>query len=266
MKLLSFCFSLLLIPTLALCAKETVNLYALIVTDPHTSPLSVMYEQDASTMQRHLQEISSRLGTRLHMQNFAGQETSKKKIARWVNSIPKSKKNIIFLYYVGKGVWENGSKRPSMCLVDRTLPQKEITQKLRTAKPKLVLSFFDCYDKVFTYQHETKLIKERDNFKNKFTHAKSLFLHAKGYIMGSSSSSPDSSYGIFYKDQPIGGFFSAMLFDSLKNGQRSWKWQFSVMNHHLVFLKNFKQNFLLSNRVDKRNSNEPICKSFKTCL
>jgi hypothetical protein len=260
MKLGAFCLSLLLLPAITVSATERVNLYGLIVSEPVSNELVPLYEQDAATMQIHLQKIATHIHACLHMEKLAGKDATLRNVNRWVKELPKNKKSIVFLYYVGKGMWEQGSKRPSMCLGHDTLSQKWITKKIRLHHPKLVLSFFDCYDKVINYQHQTKYIKERDDLKNKFHHVKDLFLHAKGYLIGSSASSPESSYGILYKGQPIGGFFSALLFDSLKNGRRSWKWQFSIMHHHIALLKNFKQSLLISNGVDKISPRDPICK------
>lgn len=259
MRVLQVCLLAIFLSS-GLFAESKVHFYALLLSSSQESALHQPYMNDLQSMKKHVQKISSQIGSVLHIKILQGAEATYCNIEKWLHALPRNSEKITFLYYVGTGIWSQKSSWPGMDLSDGVVLQKYITKKILRRHPRLVLSFFDCYDKLHAYSHKMNMIEKRDHWKNKFKHVKRLFLKTKGVVMGASALSNDLSYGVLYQGKPVGGIFSSLLFDTFKNGNRSWRWQFGVMNRRMALLREPKQKFLFFSSNKASRYNEIICK------
>ena len=147
-----------------LVAKITgSHLRALIISDKAPRSMKNSYLHDAYRMKQMLQAIARYTKCPLQLQMCAGKKSSFRTLKKWLRSLPLSSKDIVFVYYAGKGCPQVGNNLwPSIKFPDRhgcfgrTYTEGEIASQISAKHPRLTLVFFDCYDQLIKIRRPSR--------------------------------------------------------------------------------------------------------------
>jgi hypothetical protein len=215
-----------------LVAKITgSHLRALIISDKAPRSMKNSYLHDAYRMKQMLQAIARYTKCPLQLQMCAGKKSSFRTLKKWLRSLPLSSKDIVFVYYAGKGCPQVGNNLwPSIKFPDRhgcfgrTYTEGEIASQISAKHPRLTLVFFDCYDQLIKIRRPSRSFSNRPRRSACPPATMGLFLESQGSVVACSALQGQPSFGIG-TNMTSGGLFSAKLihiFQNFRFGLTDW--------------------------------------------
>ncbi len=204
-----------------LYAEKPTHLKALVVFDGSRSRLQKYYSLDSKKMETNLLGIASQTGLLPEIQVAKIGDLTMSTVKTWIKAI--SPHDVAVFYYVGQESKPRNGKWPLLSfqgLSRRTcISQGYLTKLIQQKNPHLALILLDCYSKVirgptksFKFAHTVPLQRISTD-----PDLLGLFLESSGVISACSARPGKPSFGI-YRDRPIGGLFTSMVQNSLRDG------------------------------------------------
>jgi len=210
-----------------ICAQEkAASLRALIVCDTSTPDFSKSSHADAQRMKESLEGIAYQTGLKLRLNLLEGNTLTAANIQHWVRSLPKSSKDVAFIYYSGhsarstkqQGRWPALNVSSPNCNHQKGGFEVKIIEGIKKRHPRLAIILFDTYRKFIT--PEDGIILPQQNpviCKEKILPGlKTLFLRSKGFIIARSECTNQIGLGSL-SAKPIGGVFTTSFLLALNS-------------------------------------------------
>ena len=207
------CFLCLHDPLLAKHAAPLLRAFIICDSSPHS--MKSAYRRDAYRMKRMLKAIAQYTKRNLRLQMCVGKTCSPRIMRRWIQSLPSSSQDIVFVYYSGQGCPNGGTGQwPSIkfpgfhaCL-DGTYREDKIAAQLHAKHPRLMLVFFDCYNQLIPLQRTHFAFPVHPERDVRTSGIKRLFLKSKGSVIACSALHGQPSFGVI-TNRSSGGLFTA---------------------------------------------------------
>ena len=220
-----FFFSLLVCVGTALPALEHKPVLRALVACDMLSNIKVGTTADAVRMKRNIATIARLLGIPSKITAFRRGETTVPRIRKWISSLPRNNKDIVFFYFSGhggrvgksQGRWpyivcsnKNPRKRPG------ALMGKTICHELSKKKSRLTIVMFDSCNN--SLRMKGPMDAPPDFFdvdESELPQLTKLFLQTRGTII-SSASSPEEKAFTLVQAPFAGGIITSSVLFSLK--------------------------------------------------
>jgi len=225
MRYITILFSLFY---LSVC--EGVTLHALLLSDD--TPASGLAEEvhiDIDKVHRLLTVVTKETKMELDITILQGKEAKLFCIKEWIDDLPSSPENIIFLYFAGHGfrTSQSSGRWPHLVLPNRgeTISSNWILEQFKSKEARLSILLSDCCNNV----DERFLLRRKKGLKKEWPlpGLKKLFLETHGSIVAAASSPGEYAFCTLKQ----GGIFTDTLVTSLykacQKQNPSWKEIFS---------------------------------------
>jgi len=242
---------------ISICEGADLTIHALLLSDD--TPDSGLREEvhiDINKVRKLLTTVSKQTKLGLKLTVLQGENATFSKITGWIDSLPQSSKNIIFVYFAGHGFRPPllSDQWPYLVLPDRSKPINSnwLAEKLENKRARLSILLSDCCnitDERFISKRWKGARREES-----LPGLKKLFLEATGSIIGSAASPGEFAFCSLKQ----GGIFTDYLLSSLYRAcqKKSPSWREVFLQTRSLCSPLQTPIFLLKNpRKEKREPN-----------